>query len=32
MGSPNIYNSDDLIPFLERIKKAYGVPLAVVSD
>jgi len=25
-------NSDDLIPFLERIKKAYGVPLAVVSD
>ncbi len=25
-------NSDDLIPFLERIKKAYGVPVAVVSD
>ena len=25
-------NSDDLILFLERIKKAYGVPLAVVSD
>lgn len=25
-------NSDDLIPFLERIKKAYGVPMAVVSD
>ena len=25
-------NSEDLIPFLERIKKAYGVPLAVVSD
>lgn len=25
-------NSDDLIPFLEGIKKAYGVPLAVVSD
>ncbi len=25
-------NSEDLIPFLEGIKKAYGVPLAVVSD
>ncbi len=25
-------NSDDLILFLERIKKAYGVPLAVLSD
>ncbi len=25
-------NSDDLIPFIERIKKAYGVPLSVVSD
>lgn len=25
-------NSDDLIPFLEGIKKTYGVPLAVVSD
>jgi len=25
-------NSDDLIPFLERIKKACGVSLAVVSD
>lgn len=25
-------NAIDLIPFLERIKRAYGVPLAVVSD
>jgi len=25
-------NSEHLIPFLEGIKKAYGVPLAVVSD
>ena len=25
-------NSEELIPFLEGIKKAYGVPLAVVSD
>lgn len=25
-------NSEDLIPFLGGIKKAYGVPLAVVSD
>ena len=25
-------NSEDLIPFLEGIKKAYGVPLAVVCD
>jgi len=25
-------NSEDLIPFLESIKEAYGVPLAVVSD
>jgi len=25
-------NADDLIPFLENIKKAYGVPVAVVSD
>ena len=25
-------NSEDLIPFLAGIKKAYGVPLAVVSD
>jgi len=25
-------NADDLIPFLEGIKKAYGFPLAVVSD
>ena len=25
-------NSEELIPFLERIKRAYGVPLAIVSD
>lgn len=25
-------NAEDLIPFLQSIKKAYGVPLAVVSD
>ena len=25
-------NAEDLIPFLKSIKKAYGVPLAVVSD
>ena len=25
-------NAEDLIPFLQGIKKAYGVPLAVVSD
>ena len=25
-------NAEDLIPFLKGIKKAYGVPLAVVSD
>jgi hypothetical protein len=25
-------NAEDLIPFLESIKKSYGVPLAVVSD
>lgn len=25
-------NAADLIPFLEKIKKAYGVPVAVVSD
>ncbi len=25
-------NSEELIPFLEGIKKTYGVPLAVVSD
>ena len=25
-------NSEELIPFLEGIKKAYGVPLAIVSD
>ena len=25
-------NAADLIPFLEKIKKAYGVPMAVVSD
>ncbi len=25
-------NAEELIPFLERIKQAYGVPLAVVSD
>ena len=25
-------NSDDLIPFLQRIKKAYGDPVVIVSD
>ena len=25
-------NAGDLVPFLEKIKKAYGVPVAVVSD
>ena len=25
-------NAADLIPFLEKIKKAYGMPVAVVSD